>query len=59
MANDEGKRKLTAPLAALNKYKYILLVAAVGGLLLLWPGTEDKTPPAESGPWWTGSRWER
>ena len=50
MANDEGKRKLTAPLAALNKYKYILLVAAVGGLLLLWPGTEDKTPPAESGP---------
>ena len=52
MANEEGKRKLTAPLAALNKYKYVLLVAAIGAVLLLWPGTkpEEKSAPAESGP---------
>ena len=34
---EEGKRKLTAPLAVLGKYKYVLLVAALGALLLLWP----------------------
>ena len=50
MANAEGKRKLTAPLAALNKYKYVLLVAAIGAVLLLWPGTGEKSPPAESSP---------
>ena len=52
MAKDEGKRKLTAPLAALSKYKYVLLVAVIGAALLLWPGmrTEEKSPPAESGP---------
>ena len=52
MANDEGKRKLTAPLAVLNKYKYVLLVAVIGVLLLLWPGakTEETSLPAESGP---------
>ena len=51
MANDEGKRKLTAPLAALNKYKYVLLVAAIGALLLVWPGTKtaEKSLPPESG----------
>ena len=37
MAKEEGKRKLTNPLAVLGKYKYVLLVAALGGLLLLWP----------------------
>lgn len=42
MANEEGKRKLTAPLAALNKYKYVLLVAVLGAVLLLWP-SERKT----------------
>ena len=35
MAREEGKRKLTAPLAALAKYKYALLVAVLGALLLL------------------------
>ena len=52
MANDEGKRKLTAPLAALSKYKYVLLVAVIGAALLLWPGTktEANSTPAESGP---------
>ena len=50
MANDEGKRKLTAPLAVLNKYKYVLLVAAIGAALLLWPGTKTESSPAESGP---------
>ena len=37
MAKEEGKRKLTNPLAVLGKYKYVLLVAVLGGLLLLWP----------------------
>ena len=48
MAKEEGKRKLTTPLAVLGKYKYVLLVAALGALLLLWP-TERKdadTAPA-------------
>ncbi len=42
MAREEGKRKLTAPLAALAKYKYALLVAVLGALLLLWPAGEKK-----------------
>ena len=48
MANDEGKRKLTAPLSVLNKYKYVLLVAVIGAALLLWPGakTEETSLPA-------------
>ena len=52
MANDEGKRKLTAPLAALSRYKYVLLAAVIGAALLLWPGakTVEKSPPAESSP---------
>ncbi|MDE7260908.1 MAG: stage III sporulation protein AG [Oscillospiraceae bacterium] len=49
MANGEGKRKLTAPLAALGKYKYVLLVAAVGAVLMLWPWERTESPPAESG----------
>lgn len=47
-----GKQKLAPLLAALGKYKYVLLVAALGVLLLLWP-TEKKTespPPAEASP---------
>ena len=36
-----GKQKLAASLAALGKYKYVLLVAALGVVLLLWP-TEKK-----------------
>jgi len=38
-------------LAALNKYKYVLLVAAIGAALLLWPGPKAESgPPAENGP---------
>ena len=48
MAREEGKRKLTAPLAALAKYKYALLVAVLGALLLLWP-TGEKKAAAVSG----------
>lgn len=45
MANEEGKRKLTGPLAVLGKYKYVLLVAVLGAILLLWP-MERKTGTA-------------
>lgn len=50
MAKDE--RKLTGLLAALNKYKYVLLVAVIGAALLLWPGTKPETAdlPAGGGP---------
>ncbi len=44
-ANEWGKRAL----GALGKYKYVLLVALAGVLLLLWPGpspvAEDRTAP--------------
>lgn len=52
MAKEEGKRKLTAPLAVLGKYKYVLLVAAVGALLLLWPMERKAagTEPAGTAP---------
>ena len=52
MANEEGKRKLTSPLAILGKYKYVLLVAALGVVLLLWPTDRksDGAAPAESTP---------
>ena len=56
MAREDGKRKLTAPLAVLNKYKYVLLVAALGALLLLWPAgqkTADASPAESSS---TGDR---
>ena len=50
MAREDGKRKLTAPLAVLNKYKYVLLVAALGALLLLWPTGQKaaESAPAEA-----------
>ena len=50
MAREEGKRKLTAPLAALAKYKYALLVAVLGALLLLWPTGEKKAAAAAGEP---------
>ena len=37
MTREEEKGKLPKPLAALLRYKYVLLVAAAGGALLLWP----------------------
>lgn len=46
---EDQKRK--GPLAVLNKYKYVLLVAALGALLLLWPGekrTQTAPPEAEA-----------
>lgn len=41
MERDEGKRKLVKPLAVLGRYKYVLLVAALGAVLLLWPEAKD------------------
>lgn len=46
MANDEGKRKLTSLPAALGKYKYVLLAAAAGVVLLLWPGPKSEAADA-------------
>ncbi len=37
MDRDERKRKLMKPLELLGRYKYVLLVVALGALLLLWP----------------------
>lgn len=37
MDRDEGARRLMKPLAVLGRYKYVLLVAALGAALLLWP----------------------
>ena len=57
MAREEGKRKLTGFLAALGKYKYVLLVAALGALLMAWPAgrkeaePDGAAPPAGSPPW--------
>lgn len=53
MAREDGKRKLAAPLAAVGKYKYVLLVAALGALLLLWPSgkrTVESIPDRETSP---------
>lgn len=40
MDREERKRRMINPLEFLNRYKYVLLVAAVGAVLLLWPGGE-------------------
>ena len=37
MEHNDGKRKLNGTLAVLGKYKFVLLVAALGAGLLLWP----------------------
>jgi len=48
MERDEGTRRLTKPLAALARYKYVLLVAVVGAVLLLWPtAAEVEIPQTE------------
>ena len=50
---EDQKRK--APLAVLGKYKYVLLVAALGAVLLLWPsGKKLAAAPAEEEPVRTG-----
>lgn len=50
MDRDEGARRLMKPLAVLGRYKYALLVAALGAALLLWPtaaGTVEEKLQAE------------
>ena len=37
MDKGEGKRKVTNPLELFSRYKYVLLLAAVGAILMLWP----------------------
>lgn len=55
MDTDQRKRKLIKPLELLGKYKYVLLVAALGALLLLWPeqqasgGRDAASSTAEAG----------
>ena len=56
MAREDGKRKLTAPLAVLNKYKYVLLVAALGALLLLWPTGQKAANSVPADPSSAGDR---
>ena len=56
MTSEEGKRKLTAPLAVLAKYKYVLLVAALGAVLLLWPTGEREAASGGSESVSVGSR---
>ena len=49
MDRDEGARRPMKPLAVLGRYKYVLLVAALGAALLLWPtaaGTAAEEPQA-------------
>ena len=50
MAREEGKRKLTGFLAALGKYKYVLLVAALGALLMAWPAGRKEAEPDGAAP---------
>ena len=50
---DGDKRKLTNPLAFLGRYKFVLLVAALGAVLLLWPAgpaAGEKQEPAAGQP---------
>ena len=47
MDRDERKRKLMRPLELLGRYKYVLLVVALGALLLLWP-ERDHTAAGET-----------
>lgn len=37
MERDERKGRLVKPLELLNRYKYVLLVVALGAILLAWP----------------------
>ncbi len=39
MDREDAKRKLTKPLEILGRYKYVLLVVALGAALLAWPGS--------------------
>lgn len=53
--DEERKRKKLNPLEVLGRYKYVLLVAALGALLLAWPergapgGGETEPPDVSAG----------
>ncbi len=47
---DGEKRWLKKPLEALGRYKYVLLVAAIGAGLLLWPQKPKTTQSAAENP---------
>lgn len=54
MEHEDRKQKGLGLPAALGRCKYVLLAAALGALLLLWPSTQDtvttvSSAPAESG----------
>ena len=56
MEHNDGKQKLTGALAALAKYKFAVLVAALGAVLMLWPtGVKTAAPMAQTAPVDTGS----
>ena len=50
MEHEERKQKQLGPLAALARYKYVLLIAALGALLLLWPSSPKETQAASPAP---------
>lgn len=50
MEHEERKQKQLGPLAALARYKYVLLIAALGALLLLWPSPQKDTQAASPAP---------
>ena len=47
---DGEKRRLKKPLEVLGRYKYVLLVAGIGALLLLWPEKPAAAPGTPEAP---------
>ena len=45
---ERGSGKWMKPLAALGRYKYVLVVAALGALLLAWPQGARSSPEENS-----------
>lgn len=50
MDREDAKRKLTKPLEILGRYKYALLVVALGAALLAWPGSRRTASPGGDAP---------
>lgn len=50
MEHENGKRKGLGLPAALGRCKYVLLVAALGALLLLWPSAQDTVTAVSPAP---------
>lgn len=51
MERERGEKRSLGWLAAVGRYKYVLLIAALGAALLLWPGGGDRgTEPAVQTP---------